>query len=482
MSWCYKNLRDCKAWLDEGLPLTTTSNEAAKLFDCLMRQYITWTDSGMEETRKSLWESHPQFLMGNILNCGLTAVGTAKSALNDSGFKKDCDDLKMSAVTFGNKREQLHAEAVYAFAYGNLNQATRYWENLLEKYPNDILAAKFLHDTYFYLGDKVRLERTAANAIKANRESDPCFSFLYGMHAFGLEECGNYVDSEKEARQGLSLEAGDAWATHAVAHCMEMTGRFEDGIKFMEATVKCWEPSGMLACHNFWHLALYYLEKGDYESALTYYDSEISKRSRSGQPLDIVDAASLLLRLEMEGVGLGDRWDALIGVIEPRIYDHTLAFNEAHYRMVLESCPERKLTDKHRQSIEQFLGWKKARKLCLSKIVRVVNCANFSANESAETCQVMKEFGQSICESISKYNGGNFDEVVELLFPIRHDIYQIGGSEAQRDIFTQLLIHSAINGKNLSSAQKGWLVLLIFFIICHATFILQVFFIVNLRI
>ena len=133
----------------------------------------------------------------------------------------------------------------------------------------------------------------------------------------------------------------------------------------------------------------------------------------------------------------------------------------------------------------------------------------------------MKEFGQSICESISKYNGGNFDEVVELLFPIRHDIYQIGGSEAQvsyffayaknphlifdsnslkskslywchlldhiichfqRDIFTQLLIHSAINGKNLSSAQKGWLVLLIFFIICHATFILQVFFIVNLRI
>lgn len=56
--------------------------------------------------------------MGNILNCGLTAVGTAKSALNDSGFKKDCDDLKMSAVTFGNKREQLHAEAVYAFAYG----------------------------------------------------------------------------------------------------------------------------------------------------------------------------------------------------------------------------------------------------------------------------------------------------------------------------------------------------------------------------
>lgn len=25
------------------------------------------------------------------------------------------------------------------------------------------------------------------------------------MHAFGLEECGNYVDSEKEARQVLQF-------------------------------------------------------------------------------------------------------------------------------------------------------------------------------------------------------------------------------------------------------------------------------------
>lgn len=28
----------------------------------------------------------------------------------------------------------------------------------------------------------------------------------------------------------------------------------------------------MLACHNFWHNSIFYLEKDDYESALSIFD------------------------------------------------------------------------------------------------------------------------------------------------------------------------------------------------------------------
>uniref|UniRef100_A0A5F9DDU3 Uncharacterized protein n=1 Tax=Oryctolagus cuniculus TaxID=9986 RepID=A0A5F9DDU3_RABIT len=31
-------LRDCQAWKDAGLPLSTTSNEACKLFDATLTQ------------------------------------------------------------------------------------------------------------------------------------------------------------------------------------------------------------------------------------------------------------------------------------------------------------------------------------------------------------------------------------------------------------------------------------------------------------
>lgn len=40
---------------------------------------------------------------------------------------------------------------------------------------------------------------------------------------------------------------------------------------------------------------------------------------------------------------------------------------------------------------------------------------------------------------------GNPGRVLELLLPIRYRIIQIGGSNAQRDIFNQLLIHAALN-------------------------------------
>lgn len=49
------------------------------------------------------------------------------------------------------------------------------------------------------------------------------------MYAFGLEECGEYEKAEKEARYGLERQQQDCWSTHAIAHCMEMNGRYDEG-------------------------------------------------------------------------------------------------------------------------------------------------------------------------------------------------------------------------------------------------------------
>lgn len=87
--------------------------------------------------------------------------------------------------------------------------------------------------------------------------------------------------------QALELNRQDAWATHARAHCHEMLGEVEQGIQFMESTVADWkvsktvqgdnngtkmQPCWMIACHNFWHNALFYVEKGDFDTALSIYD------------------------------------------------------------------------------------------------------------------------------------------------------------------------------------------------------------------
>ena len=58
---------------------------------------------------------------------------------------------------------------------------------------------------------------------------------VLGMHAFGLEECGHWDSAEIAGRSAIELNPADAWAAHAVAHVMEMSGRTREGIEWLES-------------------------------------------------------------------------------------------------------------------------------------------------------------------------------------------------------------------------------------------------------
>ncbi len=75
------------------------------------------------------------------------------------------------------------------------------WEEVLRDHPTDLLALKFAHDAYFYLGDQHGKRDSVARVLPKWSARIPCYSYLKGMHAFGLEECGDYEKSEQEARE-----------------------------------------------------------------------------------------------------------------------------------------------------------------------------------------------------------------------------------------------------------------------------------------
>ena len=70
--------------------------------------------------------------------------------------------------------------------------------------------------------------------------ADRDFHALLGMHAFGLEECGEYGRSEERGREAVALNSRDAWAQHAVAHVLEMQGRIDEGIAWMRGNEQGW--------------------------------------------------------------------------------------------------------------------------------------------------------------------------------------------------------------------------------------------------
>ena len=57
---------------------------------------------------------------------------------------------------------------------------------------------------------------------------------------------------------------------------------------------------------------------------------------------------------------------------------------------------------------------------------------------------VFKDVGLPLCRAIVAGRKGDHEAVVDLISPIRYQIYRIGGSHAQRDVFAQMLVHAAV--------------------------------------
>ena len=423
--------RDCQAWRDEGLPISTTCNQTACLFDAVINQYVTWTEipnlGGLQGTLKSLLNANPDFAMGMVLSVGLDSMSTGRTPRLDEEFNdniKRLEQLSQSEPSNINLREKLHCKAASLFAREKYKSACNVWEEILIDYPNDILALKFAHDSYFYLGNSLMIRDSVGRILPHWKPSDPYYGYLKGMYAFGLEETNLFSLAEKNAREALSLNLTDCWATHALAHCYEMTGQTYAGIDFLSSTEKNWSQGVMLACHNYWHWALYHIENGDNESALGLYDQQVGLRMKSGMPLDIVDAASLLKRIEFQGVNVGDRWEDVYEICRPHLDDHTTVFNDAHYLM---SC----LGAKKQNSVKLFLD----------------SIDDYIQNYTGDNTDTNALVGLSLYKGLVAFNEERYDDVVELIYPIKYDLIKIGGSNAQRDVFQQLLLEASIKSK-----------------------------------
>jgi tetratricopeptide (TPR) repeat protein len=243
------------------------------------------------------------------------------------------------------------------------------------------------------------------------------------MYAFGLEETGRYKEAEQVGLRALRINKKDAWALHAVVHVMEMQGRQAEGIKFILDREQDWTDAVALACHNYWHLALHYIERGEFENAKQVFDRETCERVKSGAILDLVDGSSLLYRLLFEGQISRDdaRWRGMGALWESHIHDHVLTFNDVHIAMNFDNQDEVfiKFLESWQKYVEQ----------------------NFGPSHTNHI--IAKDVANDIIRAIIAFNDQRFEDAADLLYPlhINKQINKIGGSHAQRDVIEQLLLN-----------------------------------------
>ncbi len=219
----------------------------------------------------------------------------------------------------------------------------------------DALALRYATDLYYYLGDSTGIRDVVTRALPSWRESDPVFGFILGRQAFGLEESGDLDQAQAVGQRALAINPRDAWATHAVAHVHEMRGDTEGGIRFLETTRQDWQVGKWLAVHNGWHLALFLIDAGRGDEVLAKYDSFVQPRLKDNFILDLIDAASLLWRLELAGVDAGARWTEVAAIAAARIGEHVLAFNDLHVALGTVGGKDKAATEKLLASIDRYL-------------------------------------------------------------------------------------------------------------------------------
>jgi hypothetical protein len=112
-------------------------------------------------------------------------------------------------------REKKHVEAfeewtkglTYFISHlilGNIYNATHIWEEILVEHPGDLLAAKFAHDTYFYLGDSNNIRDSIARIHPIWRDqfsNHKAYGHVLSMYSFGLEETSLYDKAESLAKK-----------------------------------------------------------------------------------------------------------------------------------------------------------------------------------------------------------------------------------------------------------------------------------------
>jgi tetratricopeptide (TPR) repeat protein len=396
-----------------GLELTGASALSLPRYETAVRQLNLFAGDPVSTVNAAIAES-PDFVMSHALKAYLHLLGT-----EPDGVPVAYEAFEAANRVPCNERERGHLAAICHLVSGRWHAASRVLEDVAIANPHDLLAIQAGHQIDFFRGDSRMLRDRIARALPFWSKEIPGYHALLGMHAFGLEEMGDYAEAEKRGRAAVALEPRDSWAQHAVAHVMEMQGRQKDGIAWMEGSTENWSRDNFFAVHNWWHLALYYLELGEVQKVLALFDGPIFG-PRSNVILELIDASAMLWRLHLRGIDVGDRWIPVADAWEPVADRGIYAFNDMHAMMA-------------------FVG--AGRRDSQQRLLEAQRSAMMAG--SSDNATFTSDVGHPAALAIQAFGDERYVESVRQLRSIRNIAHRAGGSHAQRDVLDLTLIEAA---------------------------------------
>jgi len=389
-----------------GNPVTNATpaiiDQLDRLADILLRR-----GAGAEPLGEALAQSQ---------DCPMAlASAAALHLLSDTrpGMVTACGLLARAAAAarHATEREQLFIEALDAIADDRPLRAADRFRHLAEVAPRDLLTA-YLAQLHLLNHGMMAPMLDQARHITA---ADPDNGAALGMLAFALDQNGAPEAAEATGLAACAADDQLPWAHHALAHAYSSLGRIEEGLSFLDAQSARWDECGSsMYTHNWWHAMLLRLRLGERHTVLAVYDQRFA--SELGQSTSsFVNAVSLLARLELEGLDVGDRWEPLAAFAAAHSGEHVLPFLDIHYALALARAgwhgPARELVESTRRRAD---------------------------GAPPEMCLVWRRAGLPLVEAAAAYGMGDGAGAAELFERAACHAHLVGGSNVQRALFAQL--------------------------------------------
>jgi tetratricopeptide (TPR) repeat protein len=409
----------------QGLPLSTRISAAAESYNRALASLLG-NRADLSAHIKAMLAADTCFALGHCLRgyVMMLAFNRAMLPMAEDALRQ-AKDLVPSATP----REQAHVRALGHWAAGDVDGALREWEALLGEWPHDVLALRLAHFNYFWTGRALEMRASLERVAPHWGDRLAAYSTLLSCLAFALEETGDYAAAERTGRRAVEIEPTDVWGTHAVAHVLEMQRRCKEGIAWLAGLERHWEGKNNFVHHLWWHHAMFHLELRETDAVLELYDTRLRDLASplvQAMPdlyIDVQNAASMLFRLERQGVDVGERWNELADKAQARIGDCDSVFTLPHWMMALAATGRDRVANS------------------------MLSCLRDHQS------RVVREVALPVCEAVLAHRHGEYERAVLGMAPVLERLHELGGSHAQRDVLHQLYFDACLKSQRGAQAR-----------------------------
>lgn len=400
-----------------GVAVSYSNPDALASFERALLAFQSYFGDSVAELKPVLAE-HPDFALAHLLRA-FALIGASERRFVQAARRSIA--AAEALIDVMNDRERALLTAAQALADGEWTQGCATLDRLLIDWPTDALAIQVAHLTDFLRGDALNLRNRIARVLPHWHSDLPGYGYLLSMHAFGLEECNDYARAEAQADTALAINPRDVWGVHAKVHVLEMQGRVDEGIRFLESREADWSPDNNFALHNWWHLCLFYFDRGDIDRILEIFDTHLRDNAEDIS-MALVDLTALLWRLRLLDHDVGDRLANVASIWRDKIDSEAghYAFNDYHAAMAFADVRDLDALATLRAGI-----------------------VSASQSASSDFGAMNERVGLPLIDAWTAWAQGQYEEAADHFAGVRDIAMLSGGSHAQRDVITLSLIESA---------------------------------------